>query len=191
MNLARLVFFSSNMTVPGQIQETIQAIVHSCNEPGLTGTILFNERYFLQSMEGSRVVLSSKLGEMYKDPRQKDLTILSMASIPERRYPAWLVAFAARSAELQALYVRFGSSPGFEPPMLSPENAEGLLSELWRTESRFITKPKKSAQSPIPASQVPIAPTVLPNAALLARPPSDTFIPAQLCGRPTTRKLNS
>lgn len=179
MNLARLVFYSSNLTNPGRIAETIQGILLSCTEPGLTGTIMFSDRYFLQAMEGSRSAISSKLGDMFADTRQKNLTLLSMSDVAERKFPNWLVAFAAQSAELQALYIRFGSAPIFEPPLLSPCNAEGLLSELWRTESRFITRSTRGASSRI--ESIPHTSAVVPSkdgkpATAIGRPPSDTFL---------------
>lgn len=187
MNLVRLVFFSTNMTLSGRMSETVQGILQACSETGLTGTVLFNDKYFLQAMEGPRVAVSAKLGEMFRDSRQKDLTILSLTDIAERRYLGWLVAVAARTPELQSLFVRFGATMSFEPPMFSPQNAEGLLSELWRTESRFITKPKQISPGKSDAKSGLIPPTAAP-ALPVGRAPQDTYIGG---GRSLRGKLNS
>ncbi|WP_083463313.1 BLUF domain-containing protein [Prosthecomicrobium hirschii] len=145
MNLARLVFYSSNVTQPSQVSQTVQAIVRECSAPGLTGTLLFDERYFLYAVEGPRTALSARLGEMFIDARQRDVTLLSLTYVSERRFPSWLLAFAAPTPEFQELFIRFGSTPSFDPPALSPENANGLLQELWRSESRYISRRPPSA----------------------------------------------
>jgi hypothetical protein len=101
--------------------------------------LLFDERYFLYAVEGPRTALSARLGEMFIDARQRDVTLLSLTYVSERRFPSWLLAFAAPTPEFQELFIRFGSTPSFDPPALSPENANGLLQNCG-PESRYISR---------------------------------------------------
>lgn len=96
----------------------------------LTGLLAFNYKYFLQVIEGGRTEVSQLLGNLYADPRHKNLTVLEFDQIERRIFSDWSMQLVPSAAISKDLLLRLGSTSQFEPMSFSKTNALDLLTEL-------------------------------------------------------------
>ncbi|GAB5525674.1 MAG: BLUF domain-containing protein [Roseivirga sp.] len=78
---------------------------------GFTGCLLYNNRQFVQVLEGEFNALNILYGKIRRDGRHKKVVTLHMQEIEERSYPDWTMAFKSLEDEdmrsiAQALGVR-------------------------------------------------------------------------------------
>lgn len=66
---------------------------------GLTGCLLYNDRHFVQILEGEFGVLNELYASIRKDKRHSNIITLHMKEIEERSFPDWTMAFKSLEAE--------------------------------------------------------------------------------------------
>ena len=73
--------------------EDIQFILESCkrNNPslGITGVLLYDERKFIQLVEGEKESILSLYGKIKKDMRHQNCVMISFSEIESKSFPAW------------------------------------------------------------------------------------------------------
>jgi hypothetical protein len=121
MYLYRLIYYTENkirdlnLTLVKEIK-AIHAAGHRNNPPaGLTGTLAFNERWFLGVLEGDRKRVSTMLLKLAADRRAEGLVVLSMGAIDERMFDTWSVVYAGHSEQIDRLYLHHGLVSGLDP----------------------------------------------------------------------------
>ncbi|ODN69608.1 Blue light- and temperature-regulated antirepressor YcgF [Methylobrevis pamukkalensis] len=138
MYLFRVVYYSRNavkkLGLPFSAE--IRAIMSSCarhNTPaGLTGALVFNEQYFAQILEGSRNEVSKALWRIGADRRHEDMVIMEAEAVPCRRFENWSLGYVGHSEDMDALYLKFGITVGFDPARMTAASLVGFVSELVR-----------------------------------------------------------
>jgi hypothetical protein len=60
----------------------------------VTGLLLYKGGNFMQALEGPDDVVMALYETIKKDPRHKDVSIISTEQIQKRQFPAWEMAFA-------------------------------------------------------------------------------------------------
>lgn len=100
----------------------------------------FNERYFLQSMEGERSLLSNQIVKIAEDERQSGLAIVAFKAISVRMYTGWTVAFAARNTQMDLLYFRYNVIGELDPVRMTSDMFDGLFSELCQIDGSYIQR---------------------------------------------------
>ncbi len=68
-------------------------------ENNLTGCLLYNNRNFVQILEGEFNTLNELYNRIRKDSRHHDVITLHMKEIDNRAYPDWTMAFKALEAD--------------------------------------------------------------------------------------------
>jgi hypothetical protein len=143
MYLSRVNFYT-RCSLKGAAAGWIKEILLSCttydSASGLSGTLLFNERYFVQSMEGERSLLTNQVVKIAEDSRQSGLTIISFTPIATRMYPGWTVAYAGRNDAMDSLYFRHSVIGELDPVRMTHEMIEGLFAELCEMEGANIQR---------------------------------------------------
>jgi hypothetical protein len=130
--LSRLIYASevANDLTPEGLQ-TLLATARRCNRlHDVSGMLVFDSKYFLQAIEGSRASLSQLYSNLVRDARHKRLLLLSFESIEQRIFSDWTMGFAAADASHKRLYLRHGPSARFDPYQLKASGALALLTEL-------------------------------------------------------------
>lgn len=59
----------------------------------VTGLLLYKGGNFMQALEGQDDVVRALYEKIQKDPRHKDVSIISTEQIQKRQFPAWEMAF--------------------------------------------------------------------------------------------------
>ena len=59
----------------------------------VTGLLLYKGGNFMQVLEGDEAVVTALYEKIKKDPRHKDVAVISREEIQVRQFPAWQMAF--------------------------------------------------------------------------------------------------
>jgi len=133
MPLSQIVFYSHNLLTlhGGTLRDMVRDILASCNRydraSGFTGALVFNEKFFLQAMEGDAVTLSDQLWTLAADSRHSGMVLIAARAIEQRDFRGWTVGYAGHSDPLDTLYLRYGPKPKLDPTQMSLAGAVGLL----------------------------------------------------------------
>ncbi|MFC7053516.1 BLUF domain-containing protein [Hansschlegelia quercus] len=146
MPLHRIVFYSSNETklTSSSMRDFVRDVLDNCARleaiSGLTGALLFNERFFLQVMEGDKVAISEQMWKISQDERHSLMVILAAGAIPRRAFLTWTVGYAGRSPELDKLYLSYGPAPKFDPTRMTAASAVDLVQDFIKAEHGQMVK---------------------------------------------------
>jgi hypothetical protein len=135
--LVRLLYASRSAS---EIDETLIASIldHSRQynlEHGITGILCAYTpgNVFLQLLEGGRAAVNALYGNIVRDPRHCDVTLLDYAEITERRFASWRMGRVNLNRVNQGTILRFSKSAVLDPFAMSGPTALALLDELTST----------------------------------------------------------
>jgi hypothetical protein len=135
--LVRLVY-ASRAAQPAT-PESIEAILAQCraHNPalGLTGILCWSGDSFMQVLEGGRDAVNAKYGEIVRDPRHKEVTLLWYGEIPERRFAGWTMGQVNLAKINQTTLLKYSERPVLDPFAVSGCASLALLEELIATAS--------------------------------------------------------
>ncbi len=102
---------------------------------GITGVLCAcpKGRVFLQALEGGRAAVNALYGNIVRDRRHKDVTLLDYTEITERRFSNWRMGSVNLSRVNVGSILRFSEGPVLDPFSMSGQNALLLLQELTST----------------------------------------------------------
>lgn len=86
---------------------------------GITGVLVINENYFLQSIEGARPVVNGLLRELIKDDRHFSLQIVECREVEQRRWDKWSMKYLTLSDDDKEYVLKFSASNEFNPYLMS------------------------------------------------------------------------
>ena len=101
-----LIFYSSKSTMADdEVEENLAAIVESCTRhnkaDGVTGVLFYENRYFVQALEGEEAAVRETFDRVKRDTRHTDVKLLVDEPIEERSFPDWAMdTFFVRHPEL-------------------------------------------------------------------------------------------
>ena len=135
--LVRLLYASRSAS---QIDEPLIASILERSrkynlEHGITGILCTSSpgNVFLQLLEGGRAAVNALYGDIVRDPRHRDITLLDYAEIPERRFASWRMGRVNLNRINQGTILRFSESAVLDPFTMSGPTALALLDELTST----------------------------------------------------------
>ncbi len=126
MDLVRLVYHSRNRLDPNrpaadQVAE-ILAVSIACNErDDITGGLICDPRWFIQVLEGPAQAVTQTFERILRDARHKDVALVVMQPIAERRYGLSRMAHAAHNPDNMAIFSHFSDGKSFDPMLISTE----------------------------------------------------------------------
>jgi hypothetical protein len=135
--LVRLLY-ASRTTSPVDEALIASILEHSRKynlEHGITGILCTATpgNVFLQLLEGGRVAVNTLYGNIVRDPRHTDITLLDYAEITERRFASWRMGRVNMNRVNQGSILRFSETAAFDPFTMSGATALALLEELTST----------------------------------------------------------
>lgn len=143
--LSRLIYASEVATPlsPELLQDLLVKARRDNRLRDLTGLMVFNNRYFLQVLEGERQQVSDLYARLVHDVRHRRLVLLGFEAVGERLFTDWSMGFAPADALRRGDYLRYSASSQFNPTTMSASAALALLVEWGRQVS---AEPKEQGE---------------------------------------------
>ena len=102
---------------------------------GLSGVLVYNQKYFLQCIEGSKEMVNEIYHKITKDARHKDLCLLHLDTTADERYfEKWGMGFAAYTKENRETFFRYSEKDDFDPYALTGQASIAFLREISKRE---------------------------------------------------------
>ena len=132
MFLIRLIYASavSDEFDHDEIESILEVTRQKNRESHITGLLCFNNKFFLQCLEGSRSRVNQTYQRILNDPRHHDVVMLDYKEIYKRDFDNWIMGYVPKTALTRNLNMRFSPSPDFNPYEMSGESAHRMLLAL-------------------------------------------------------------
>lgn len=134
MFLTRLVYASSisdNFSCDDIEHILAEAREHN-KENNVTGMLCFDNKHFLQCLEGSRLNVNNTYYRILNDKRHCQVIILDYKEIPMREFSDWSMGYLPESGLTASLNLKYSGSAEFSPYDMSGDGAHLMLLELKR-----------------------------------------------------------
>ena len=116
-----------------RLKSILEAARRNNLDNGISGVLLFNRQFFLQTIEGSRPKINQLLTNLINDKRHFDLQIIESRQISERKWGKWSMAYATPTKTNQSIYLRYSTSKDFNPYMMKAESINSLMEMVVRS----------------------------------------------------------
>lgn len=122
---------------------------------GITGALVFNHNYFLQTIEGARPTINTLLRKLIKDDRHFSLQIVECREVNSRRWTKWSMKYLTPSSDNKEHTLKFSSGTTFNPYLMNAEQISSLIDTLSeaQTSSKRETSEESFRQTPEPMLQ--------------------------------------
>lgn len=104
---------------------------------GITGMLCFNNKYFIQCLEGSRKAVNDTYNKILTDERHTDIMLLEYSQIDERVFSDWCMGCIPKSKFTDPLILKFSASIDFNPYDMSSSSVYQLLLEFKKDHISF------------------------------------------------------
>lgn len=163
-NLVRLVYASRATFPVGQDNATLNADVARIlmqsrrNNPahGLVGALYFAEGCFFQCLEGPAEAVDALYERLPRDPRHRDLVVLSRESVQKPSFSGWSMKFVPNASVVRQLLDRHHLS-SFDPYKFSPAMLADMVELLLSGPDTVIADRPETAKSTGPEDALAVA----------------------------------
>lgn len=132
--LVRLLYASrSSQAVDADFVRAILETSRSANQAhGITGILCSYARggVFLQALEGGRDAVNRLYGNIVRDARHEDVTLLEYAEVDHRLFGGWRMGAVDLGKVNVSAVLRYSEQPALDPFSMSAASALALLEEL-------------------------------------------------------------
>ena len=117
-------------TVTGSILLSAQAYnqLH-----GISGVLCQGQGLYLQVLEGDRSAINRLYARIIRDPRHKDVELLQLEEISERRFSGWTMGQVNLLKLNHSILLKYSEKPELDPYSVSGKVSMALLEELMAT----------------------------------------------------------
>lgn len=134
MKLVQLIYYSKCSSAPENLNSDLIKIAHVATNNngniGISGLLLFSNEYFLQVLEGPRVIVNDLYFKIQKDSRHKDSRILLYRDVNHRDFGDWSMGWASDVIAKKDIYFKYCSRRDFTPSDLTGEAGLALLKDI-------------------------------------------------------------
>ena len=132
MFLVRLIYTSktSSLFGPEDIENILEKARSNNLKNNVTGLLCFNNKYFLQCLEGSREKVNNTYHQILNDKRHSNIIMLSYTEIIEREFEKWSMGYMPQSSLTDPLNLKYSGTPSFDPYEMSGESTHKLMLAL-------------------------------------------------------------
>ena len=112
MSYVRLIYASRATTAfqPSSIKAILQAARRNNQKNAITGLLCFNQRGFLQCLEGNRSIINKTFQHILTDPRHENIEIISYDYVETREFGIWSMGYLQNNQIMRDLLL---VSPSF------------------------------------------------------------------------------
>lgn len=134
MSLVTLVFFSQHNNDRDALYRNVNEIVLSAaqknEEKEITGALIFDERHYVQVLEGELDVVWSTFLKVRRDERHSNVGFVEMEAVPERYFANWRLGVTARDRRTDLIFAPYLRGGRFEPGSMTGIELVSLLVDL-------------------------------------------------------------
>ena len=146
--ILRMTYIScyNNDNLNGEVTRILEQAQKNNERNGITGALVFNHNYFLQSIEGARPVINGLLRKLVQDERHHSLQIVECREVEQRQWNKWSMKYLIPSDENKGLALKFSTGNQFNPYLMSTNQIMMLidtLSALQEQEEKRTSQKKK------------------------------------------------
>ncbi|MEO0973934.1 MAG: BLUF domain-containing protein [Pseudomonadota bacterium] len=147
--LLRLTYISRYNThnEPGELQRILAQAQENNTRVGITGVLIFNHNFFLQSIEGRRPLINDLLRKLTHDPRHFSLQVIEAREIDQRRWTGWSMNYLTPGQRYQNEALRFSGGTSFNPYLMSTRQVMMLIESLTKLQEAE-KKQQQAVQAP-------------------------------------------
>jgi hypothetical protein len=129
--LVRLLYCSRAVDTSPEAIDAILAQSRQHNpECGITGILCYGGGIFLQAIEGGRMQVSELFGHIMRDARHKDVAVLAVEEIFERRFGGWSMGQVNISKVNHSVLLKYSEKAELDPYAVSGKVSLALLEDL-------------------------------------------------------------
>lgn len=129
MKLVRLTYIST--AVQGVDEAEVKKIVAQAVEFNqtvqVTGSLFFENGYFLQILEGGRSAVNQLYNHIIQDKRHNNVQLVNYQPIVSRDFLEWHMGYVPRGRLTDLFIKKFGATEEFLPYDMNAESLEGML----------------------------------------------------------------
>ena len=100
---------------------------------GITGILCQSGDVFLQVLEGGRAPVNDLYGQIVRDPRHRDVTVLYFEEVAERRFAGWTMGQVNLAKVNPSTLLKYCERPVLDPAAIPGAAAMALIEELIAT----------------------------------------------------------
>ncbi len=126
---------STNLNFPDgnkEVDDIVSGSLQRNARLGVTGALISTPSYFAQVLEGPHAAIAELMTSILRDPRHRDLKVVSETDLPKPLFAGWSLAYSG-----YASYVDRYIEPLFSP--MSAPDAARLSRRLIRLMQEFTT----------------------------------------------------
>ena len=133
MPLARLIYISENQIDPAQgslvrqLSSILSASTRNNKANGITGALVFDDKWFLQALEGERRAVWTTYERIAEDERHDRTHLVELMSVPDRLFGNWWMGVATRTAATEAAFRPYLRNGLFSPEDMNAQNILDLM----------------------------------------------------------------
>ncbi|WP_201617808.1 BLUF domain-containing protein [Psychrobacter urativorans] len=147
--ILRLTYISRYNTSNANIEvaRILEQAQRNNERKGITGVLVINENYFLQSIEGARPIINELLRELVKDDRHFSLQVIECREVEQRRWNKWSMKYLTLGDQDIEYVLKFSAGTDFNPYLMSTSQIMmfiDTLSELQGQREKYAFEMKKS-----------------------------------------------
>ena len=130
-SLVRLLYYStaSREMSLSDMKDILTVARENNGKEGLCGMLCYDNRYFVQALEGEIKAVNELFFGIADDPRHSDVIIVSYEYIEKQTFKEWNMGYAGSTPVFMQLLAKLNQSI-FEPSELSPKQIYALLRHL-------------------------------------------------------------
>lgn len=143
--IMRLTYISryNNHNPNGEVSRILAQAQQNNTYNGITGALIFNHNYFLQSIEGARPIINDLLRKLVKDDRHFSLQVIECTEIEQRRWDKWSMKYLIPSEDNKEHSLKFSAGTEFNPYLMSTTQIMMMIDALSKQEEKQVTQKKK------------------------------------------------
>ena len=150
--ILRLTYISryNNHNPYGEVTRILAQAQQNNARNGITGALIFNHNYFLQSIEGARPLINDLLRKLIKDDRHFSLQVIECREVEQRRWDKWSMKYLTPTSQNKEHSLKFSAGTDFNPYLMSTPQIMMLIDTLSKQqeqdeqEEKPVTQKKKS-----------------------------------------------
>ncbi len=136
MSLYQLVYYSENAMEGDKraqlqnLRDILEVSQKNNQKKNVTGGLIFDQKWFLQILEGELEDVMETYNRIAHDDRHKNATVIKKEPINERRFNDWSMGGMMRTPEMQEVFLQHGISGEIDPTRLSGNDVVELAADL-------------------------------------------------------------
>ncbi len=131
MFLTQIIYCSKAADINEKKIESILASSRENNKKEyVTGALMFNNKYFLQCLEGARTQVNATYHRILNDQRHENVVLIGFNKIAERSFDRWSMAYIPHTKLSREAILKYSQQDTFNPYTLSYPSALCMMEEL-------------------------------------------------------------